>query len=113
MTLLDYCCRLCNLVASSYHPDRGTAAVALMSLGADGSEELPTDGTWRPTEAVYRAVAGLVAGYVETSRSEGGYSAGIDAGRVERNLRRCCKEWGIDAGEYLGGRTLADGSGRW
>lgn len=55
----------------------------------------------------------LVLGYVESSRTEGGVSVGIDSERVEDNIRRWCDDYGLDAEDFLSLKTIENGTNLW
>lgn len=114
MTATELVQSLCCLVASTFHPDRAAVVAALLVEGeaADRPIDLAEEEA-KPTRAELRATARLVAGYVDSSRSEGGYSAAVNADRVERNLRRWCDEWDVDAEQFIGTTTIEDGTNRW
>ncbi len=55
----------------------------------------------------------VVAGWVETSRSEGGMSVSISRGAVVSSIAAWCERWGLDASKYLSDSmtVVQDGSG--
>lgn len=111
MTNVEVLKSLCNAIANTFYPDDATLAVSLMNAGYVAEEDaMPKDAS------LFRVAVGLVLGYVESSRSECGVSAGVDREAVLRSLRFWCSQYGLDAGDVLPGvdqAIISDGSNLW
>lgn len=101
---------LCNSIANTFYPDTATLEFALFnrSMYSDVEAE-PKD------PELFRAAVGLVRGYVESSRSEGGTSTSVMQDAVEKSLVYWCNYYGLNASDELNDykRVIYDGSNMW
>ena len=100
---------LCNAICSTFYPDTSTMSLLLYNEGINATDNaVPKDVT------LLKLAIKLVQGYIESSRSEGGVSVGIDTKKVDDNIRRWCDDYGLDADDYLTSlKTIENGSNRW
>ena len=99
---------LCNALCSAFYPDNSTMQLLLFNEG------IAADGVAQPKDAALLKLAiKLVRGFVESSRSEGGVSVGIDTDKVDDNIAFWCDECGLDASEYLSLKTIENGTNLW
>ena len=99
---------LCNASCNTFYPDNSTMTLLLFNEG------LSAEDTARPKDVVLLTIAiKLVLGYVESSRSEGGVSVGIDSKRVKENIKRWCDDYGLDAEDFLPLKTIESGTHLW
>lgn len=83
--------------------------IMLLNVGIDGKAEA------KPKDAELLKVAiRLVRGYVEGSRTENGVSTSVREDAVNENIRIWCKDYGLDAEDYLlSVKTIENGSNLW
>ncbi len=100
---------LCNAICNTFYPDRGAMEIMLLNVGIDGKAEA------KPKDAELLKVAiRLVRGYVEGSRTENGVSTSVREDAVNENIRIWCKDYGLDAEDYLlSVKTIENGSNLW
>lgn len=100
---------MCNAICSTFYPDLPAMQMMLFNSGiAAFDEATPKD------HEILKAAIKLVQGYVESSRSEGGVSTSIDREKVNSNIRLWCREYGLDADDYLSSQSsIENGSNRW
>lgn len=102
--------RLCNAIANTFYPDTATLEFALFNQGVEAqAEAAPKD------PEIFRGAVGLVKGYVESSRSEGGISTSVMQDAVEKSLVHWCNFYGLDVADELSDfvRVIDDGSNMW
>lgn len=100
---------LCNAICNTFYPDRGAMEIMLLNSGIDcEAEAKPKD------VALLQVAIRLVRGYVEGSRTENGVSTSVREDAVNENIRIWCKEYGLDAEDYmLSVKTIENGSNLW
>ena len=101
---------LCTSMCSSFYPDKASATMALFNAEIDPeTEATPKDVN------VFRVAIGLVMGYVEGSRSEGGTSVSVREEAVKESIKYWCNIYGLDAEEVLADyvRVIEDGTHLW
>lgn len=101
---------LCNAIANTFYPDTATLEFALFNQSVDAqAEAVPKD------PEIFRTAVGLVKGYVESSRSEGGISTSVMQDAVEKSLVYWCNFYGLDVADELSDfvRVIDDGSTMW
>lgn len=96
MTNIEALRTLCNSIANTFYPDDATLEFVLFNEGMDSTEAaIPKD------ISIFRLAAGLVRGYVESSRTENGVSTSVMQETVEKSLRYWCGVYGVDADEII------------
>lgn len=101
--------RLCNAICNTFYPDAATAELMLFNEGIN-----PTAEAQPKDQKILRVAIALVRGFIETSRSENGVSTANDIGRLDENIALWCREYGLDAEDYmLSVKVIEDGSNRW
>lgn len=101
---------LCNAIANTFYPDTATLEFALFNEGVEAqAEAIPKDAT------IFRVAVGLIKGYVESSRSEGGVSTSVKEDAVKESLLYWCNFYGLDAADELSDyvRVIDDVSNMW
>lgn len=100
---------LCNAICNTFYPDRGAMEIMLLNAGIDSEAEA------KPKDvALLQAAIRLVRGYVEGSRTENGVSTSVREDAVNENIRIWCKDYGLDAEDYLlSVKTIENGSNLW
>lgn len=97
----------CKLLCNTCYVDTDVLIDVLWDNGIN------PDGPDMPMNpSLLRAAILVVKGWVETSRSEGGVSTSIDREAVERNILFWCRQYGLDASEFLSDSmtVIQDGS---
>jgi len=109
MTNFESLSAKCTRICSAFYPDAVVLEDALNDAGLD-----PTKKAKSKDPAIIKQAIILVKGFVETNRSEGGVSTGIDREAVNRNILFWCKQCGLDASEFVDGlKVIKNGSNRW
>jgi hypothetical protein len=108
MTNLEILRSRCTAIASSFYPDRNVMEVELFDAGINPTGE----ATPKDVEVIKVAIR-LVAGFVETSRSEGSESVSTEWEAVNANIKRVCGEYGLDASDYVEVSAISDASNLW
>lgn len=102
---------LCNAICNTFYPDVQTIEVALFNEGID-----PKANATPKDPQIFRVAVGLIHGYVEASRSEGGVSIGVRGEEaIQNSITFWCGIWGLDAEDELSDwkKTVYNGSGLW
>ena len=97
----------CKLICDTCYADDDVLIDVLCDNGID-----PSDSAAAMDVEIVKAAIIVVKGWVETSRSEGGISTGINREAVDRNILFWCQRFGLDASEYLSDSmtVIQDGS---
>lgn len=100
---------ICNAICSTFYPDSAVMEVMLFNEGISvDAEATPKDVN------LFKVAIRLVKGYVENSRSENGVSTSVNEDAVNENIRIWCKDYGLDAEDYLlSVKTIENGSNLW
>ena len=100
---------ICNAICSTFYPDRAVMEVMLFNEG------ISVDAVATPKDVtLFKVAIRLVKGYVENSRSENGVSTSVNEDAVNENIRIWCKDYGLDAEDYLlSVKTIENGSNLW
>lgn len=109
MTNLEALRAQCKLICNTCYVDSDVLQLALHNVGIDA------DGTAAVKDPeIIRTAIVIVKGWVETSRSENGISASIDAAAVKNSIIYWCGKAGLDASEFVDDAiTLDSGSDLW
>lgn len=109
MTNLEALRAQCKLICNTCYVDSDVLQLALHNAGIDAG------GTAAVKDPkIIRTAIVIVKGWVETSRSENGISASIDAAAVKNSIIYWCGEAGLDASEFVDDTiTLDSGSDLW
>ena len=86
----------CKLICNTCYADDDVLVDVLCDSGL-APDDAATSGDVRLAECA----AIVVAGWVETQRSEGGMSVGISRNAVVSSLVAWCERFGLDASKYL------------
>ena len=101
---------LCTAICSAFYPDSNVLDLALLNAGIIAEQiAQPKD------VAILKTAVSLVKGFVETSRSEGGISVGIDQAKIDKSIKVWCAAYGADEAEIMGDAvsSIEDGSILW
>ncbi|MBQ7512406.1 MAG: hypothetical protein IJU11_06655 [Prevotella sp.] len=100
----------CKLICNTCYVDDDVLIDVLCDAGITPDGD--ASGTTAAVTLAELAVM-VVAGWVETSRSEGGMSVGVSRGAVVSSIAAWCERWGLDASKYLSDSmtVVQDGSG--
>lgn len=102
---------LCNAIANTFYPDDETIKLALFNEGIDAEA-----GATPKDPQIFRVAKGLVIGYVEGSRSEGGVSTSVMSEEaIKQSLAIWCGYYGLKAEDELGDymRVIESGANLW
>lgn len=109
MTNLEALRAQCKLICNTCYVDSDVLQLALHNAGIDGDSEAAAKDP-----AIIREAIVIVKGWVETSRSESGISASIDADAIRTSIIFWCGEAGLDVSEFVDETiTLDSGSDLW
>lgn len=109
MTNLEALRAQCKLICNTCYVDSDVLQLALYNAGIE------TDGTATAKDPeIIRTAIVIVKGWVETSRTENGISASVDAASIRNSIIYWCSEAGLDASEFVDETiTLDSGSDLW
>lgn len=100
---------LCNAICNTFYPDQATLVIVLI-----GEKMSPDECAVPKDPRLLKLAIRLVQGYVESSRTEGGISTSVDRSRVDANIAMWCREYGVDADEYMAGlKVIESGTSLW
>lgn len=109
MTNLEALRAQCKLICNTCYVDSDVLQLALRNAGIEADGEATAKDP-----AIVREAIVIVKGWVETSRSESGLSASIDAAAVKNSIIFWCGEAGLDASEFVDDTiTLDSGADLW
>lgn len=109
MTNLEALRAQCKLICNTCYVDSDVLQLALHNAGIEADGEAAVKDP-----AIIREAIVIVKGWVETSRSESGISASIDAAAIRNSIIFWCGEAGLDASEFVDDTiTLDSGADLW
>lgn len=88
---------LCTAICSAFYADQNVLELALFNNGYQADADATTKD-----KALLKMAVRLVLGFVESSRSEGGISVGIDRAAIDDAIKAWCDEYDVEAEDVLG-----------
>ena len=108
MTNLDATKALCTKICAGFYPDQNVLEFSLID------KEIDPEGAYKPKDtAIVRTAISIVKGMVESSHSEAGISDAWNRDAIKENIISICKEYGLDADEFVTVPVVEDGSNMW
>lgn len=99
---------LCTAICSAFYPEQRAVEIALFNAEINATQEAtPKD------KNLLKVAVSLVLGYVETSRSEGGISVGVNRDAIEKSIKRFASDFGVDLEDLIECKTVENASFLW